>query len=111
MKEDKLHEFCEAFKKLKRGGPQEVEAFMGLADKVEKKGGARHEDQRADRPGGADGEALRVVHCLLRQRRDRRGGNRQEIIEAAWVGALMDSGPGLAHMVPVLKAAEESGAK
>jgi|GEM_PF-6097529 len=35
MKEDKLHEFCQAFKKLKRGSPQEVEAFVGLVERVE----------------------------------------------------------------------------
>jgi len=75
------------------------------------KGGARYEDQRANRLGGWDGEALRVVHRLSHQGRDRRGSNRQEIIEAAWVGALMDGGPGLAHMVLVLKALEEFQAK
>jgi len=35
MKEDKPHEYCEVFKKLNRGSPQEVGAFMRLVERVE----------------------------------------------------------------------------
>ena len=111
MEKEKLNEFYQALEKLKRSSPQQVEAFMGLVDKVERKGAL--DTKTKELIALVAGMVKHCEWCIAYHTKGAidAGATEQEIIEAAWVGALMDGGPGLAHMVLVLKALEEFQAK
>ena len=103
----RLDEFNETIKFLSKYYPQEVAAFTSFLEKVERKGAL--DTKTKELIALAIGVVKHCEWCIHYHVKGARnaGATAQEILEAAWVGVLMDGGPGLAHIFPVIKALEE----
>jgi AhpD family alkylhydroperoxidase len=104
---ERLNEFNEALGQLSKESPEKVNAFVHLLEKVEAKGALDTKTKELIALG--IGIAKHCEWCIsyhIKGALDA-GATREEILEAAWVAVLMDGGPGIAHMVPVLKALKD----
>ncbi|MGC8497615.1 MAG: carboxymuconolactone decarboxylase family protein [Thermoplasmata archaeon] len=107
----KLDEFYKTIEVLSKNYPQEVATFMAFLERVERKGAL--DTKTKELIALAAGMVKHCEWCIayhVKAAKDA-GATKQEIFEAAWVGALMDGGPGIAHMFPVIRAVEELGVK
>jgi AhpD family alkylhydroperoxidase len=104
---DKLDEFYKTIQTLEKDFPKETSAFMGFLAAVEKKGAL--DTKVKELIALAAGMVKHCEWCIAYHTKGASdaGANREEILEAAWVGALMDGGPGIAHMFPVLRSLDE----
>ncbi|MEM0021771.1 MAG: carboxymuconolactone decarboxylase family protein [Fervidicoccaceae archaeon] len=101
---ERLKEFSEMLAVVQKENPEKVAAFMELLEKVEKKGAL--DVKTKELIALALGIVKHCEWCISYHVHEalNAGATREEVLEAAWVAVLMDGGPGLAHLVPVLKA-------
>ena len=80
-------------KNLRGGAPEVMKAFAAIAQTRADAGGARRQDQRADRDRHFGRGPLRRLHRLPRQGGGRRGATREEILETLGMAIYMGAGP------------------
>jgi len=108
---ERLKEFNEMVSQISKENPDKFAAFAHLLEKVESKGALDVKTKELIALG--IGIAKHCEWCISYHISEalKAGASREEILEAAWVAVLMDGGPGLAHLVPVLKALNELSRK
>ena len=102
----KMEEFFEYTAKLGQQFPEMSKNFMGLMGSVMEEGALGAKEKELISLGIAVG--LRCVTCIYAhtQAALAHGASREEILEAASVAVLMQGGPGMAHVIEVMKALE-----
>ena len=102
----KMDEFFEYTAKLGQQFPEMSKNFMGLMGSVMEAGALGAKEKELISLGIAVG--LRCVPCIYAhtQASLAHGASREEILEAASVAVLMQGGPGMAHVIEVMKALE-----
>ena len=102
----KMEEFFEYTAKLGQQFPEMSKNFMGLMGSVMEEGALGAKEKELISLGIAVG--LRCVTCIYAhtQAALAQGASREEILEAASVAVLMQGGPGMAHVIEVMKALE-----
>ncbi len=111
MGEEKLKEIHEFIGRMKKEFPEHTKIFLDFVHKVEGKG---HLDTKTKELISV---ALAVAkHCewciaLHVKNALEAGAKPEEIIEAGWVAALMDGGPSLMYMIPLVKYVDELSKK
>lgn len=108
---ERLKEFNEMVAKISKKNPEKFSAFMDFLEKVEGKGVL--DVKIKELIALAIGIAKHCEWCISFHINEalKAGATQEEILEAAWVAVLMDGGPGLAHLVPVIRALEELSGK
>ena len=111
MAKEHLKEINEFFGRMSKEFPEQAKALMTFVRKVEEKG---YLDTKTKELISV---ALAVVkHCkwciaFHVKNALEAGAKPEEIIEAGWVGALMDGGPGAMYMIPLVKFVDELSKK
>ena len=102
----KMEEFFEYTAKFGQQFPEMSKNFMGLMGSVMEEGALGAKEKELISLGIAVG--LRCVPCIYAhtQASLAQGASREEILEAASVAVLMQGGPGMAHVIEVMKALE-----
>lgn len=104
---ERLNEFNDMVEEISKKNPDKFAAFIGFLEKVENKEAL--DVKTKELIALAIGIAKHCEWCISFHINEalKAGATEEEILEAAWVAVLMDGGPGLAHLVPVLKALKE----
>jgi len=102
----KADEFFEYTAKFGAKYPDISQGFMALMDGVMQDGAIKTKEKELIALGIAVG--LRCLPCIYAHTRGalHMGASPEEIMEAASVAILMGGGPGMAHVVEVMKAIE-----
>lgn len=108
---ERLKEFNENIQFLKQNYSKELAAFMTFIESVEKEGVL--DKKTKELIALVVGMVKHCEWCIAYHVKAAKeaGATKQEIYEAAWIGVLMDGGPGLSYMYSVIKAVEELYAK
>jgi len=103
---DQVNEFFEYTAKFGQQYPEIAKHFMGLMGSVMEDGAMKAKDKELISLGIAVG--LRCVSCIYAHTSAAlsMGATRDEVMEAASVAILMQGGPGMAHVIEVMKALE-----
>ncbi len=103
---EKVDEFFEYTAKFGQKHPEIAQSFMGLMGSTMQEGKVKTKEKELIALGIAVG--LRCVPCIYAhtQAALHMGATAEEILEAASVAVLMSGGPGMAHLVEVMKALE-----
>jgi len=103
---EKVNEFFEYTAKFSQQYPEIGQSFMGLMGSIMQDGKVKSKEKELIALGIAVG--LRCVPCIYAHTSAalRMGATPGEILEAASVAVLMQGGPGMAHVIEVMKALE-----
>jgi len=101
-----MNEFFEYVAKFSQQFPDIAQGFMGLAGSVMQDGALGAKEKELISLGIAVG--LRCVPCIYAHTQAAlgHGASPEEVLEAASVAVLMQGGPGMAHVIEVMKALE-----
>ncbi len=104
---EKIDEFMEYMGKFAAQYPEIAQNFMGLMGSIIQDGKVASKEKELIAVGIAVG--LRCLPCIYAHTKAAlgQGATKEEIMEAASVAVLMSGGPGMAHVVEVMKALEE----
>lgn len=103
---DQLDEFFEYTAKFSQKYPEVGSNFMNLMGSIIQDGTLKSKDKELIALGIAVG--LRCLPCIHAHTKSAlmMGASEEEIMEAASVAILMGGGPGMAHVIEVMKAIE-----
>jgi AhpD family alkylhydroperoxidase len=104
--QERVNEFFEYSAKFSQKYPEIGQSFMGLMGSIMQDGKVKSKEKELIALGIAVG--LRCVPCIYAHTSAslRMGATPEEILEAASVAVLMQGGPGMAHLMEVMKALE-----
>ncbi|MCX8045205.1 MAG: carboxymuconolactone decarboxylase family protein [Desulfobacterota bacterium] len=104
--QERMNEFFEYTAKFGQSYPDIGKTFMEMMGAVMADGALKGKEKELIALGIAVG--LRCVPCIYAHTRSAlsMGATPQEVVEAASVAILMQGGPGMAHVVEVMKAIE-----
>lgn len=104
--QDRVNEFFEYTAKFSQQYPEIGQSFMGLVGSIMQDGKVKSKEKELIALGIAVG--LRCVPCIYAHTNGslKMGATPEEILEAASVAVLMQGGPGMAHVMEVMKALE-----
>jgi len=104
--QEKLDEFFEYTVKFGKEYPEIAQSFMSLMGSVMQDGKLKVKEKELIALGIAVG--LRCLPCIHAHTKSalNMGATKEEIIEAASVAVMMAGGPGMAHVIEVMKAIE-----
>jgi len=111
MAEERLKEIHKFFGRMSKEFPEQAKALMALVEKVEGKGYL--DTKTKELISVALGVAKHCEWCIAFHTKKalEAGAKPEEIIEAGWVAALMDGGPGAMYMIPLVKFVDELSKK
>jgi len=103
---DKVNEFFEYVAKFGKQHPEISQGYMTLMGSVMKEGKLGTKEKELIALGIAVG--VRCVPCIHAHTQGalHMGATKEEVLEAASVAVVMGGGPGLAHVIEVMKALE-----
>jgi AhpD family alkylhydroperoxidase len=103
---EKMDEFFEYTAKFGEMYPEIAQGFMSLMGGVMQDGKLRGKEKELIAVGIAVG--LRCLPCIHAHTKSalKMGATKEEILEAASVAIMMAGGPGMAHVIEVMKAIE-----
>ena len=103
---ERVNEFFEYTAKFAEQYPDIAQDFMSLMGSVMQDGKVAVKEKELIALGIAVG--LRCVPCIYAHTKAalRLGASKEEVMEAASVAIMMSGGPGMAHVVEVMKAIE-----
>ena len=103
---EKFDEFFEFTAKFGEQYPEIAQSFMSLMGSVMQDGKLKVKEKELIALGIAVG--LRCLPCIHAHTKSalNMGATKEEIMEAASVAVLMGGGPGMAHVIEVMKAIE-----
>lgn len=103
---ERVDEFFTYMAQFGQKYPEVAQNFMGLVGSIMQDGAVTSKDKELIALGIAVG--LRCVPCIYAHTQAclRMGATAEEILEAACVAVQMSGGPGMAHIVEVMKALE-----
>ena len=103
---EKVNEFFEYTAQFGQRYPEIAQSFMGLMGSIMQDGKVKTKEKELIALGIAVG--LRCVPCIYAhtQASLHMGATAEEVLEAASVAVLMSGGPGMAHLMEVMKALE-----
>jgi len=103
---DMINDINEFRTKLGEQYPEISRSFMNLTGSIMKDGAVKTKEKELIALGIAVG--LRCVPCIYAHTNNslKTGATPEEILEAASVAVLMQGGPGMAHVMEVMKALE-----
>ena len=111
MAEERLKEINEFLQRMSKEFPEQAKALMLFIRRVEEKGYL--DTKTKELISVALGVAKHCQWCNAFHAKNAldAGAKPEEIIEAGWVAALMDGGPGLMYMIPLVKFVDELSKK
>ena len=103
---ESVNEFFEYTARFSQRYPEIAQSFMGLMGSIMQDGKVKTKEKELIALGIAVG--LRCVPCIYAhtQAALHMGATAEEVLEAASVAVLMSGGPGMAHVMEVMKALE-----
>ena len=111
LAEERLKEINEFLQRMSKEFPEQAKALMLFIRRVEEKGYL--DTKTKELISVALGVAKHCQWCIAFHAKNAldAGAKPEEIIEAGWVAALMDGGPGLMYMIPLVKFVDELSKK
>ncbi len=108
---EKLEEIHNFIEKMSKEYPEQCKTFLSFVEKVEGKGAL--ETKTKELISIALAVAKHCEYCIAFHVKNalEAGATKEEIIEAGWVAGLMDGGPGIMYMIPLLEALETLSSK